>query len=97
MILEVPKSPSGLGQVSTSEQYLFRPARPSVVGYTSNARCAHAICRTTNDQAAENRHCSRPSQVRQHVVLNHKCIIVNTLGVSDTTDLKASDMSDSRN
>ena len=67
----------------------------AVVGYTPNARCAHAMRRTKNGQAADRMSSSCPSSVRQHTITSAlKRAIVNDKGTSDTAIFTASDVSD---
>jgi len=92
---KVLKSPSWVGHISTHEQYLFCTARPSVIRYTVNARCALQDCRTHNGQKAVKGRFSCPSIVRQHTVtIAFKPSIVNDIGKSDTAIFQSSDKSD---
>jgi hypothetical protein len=50
MILQVQKSPSSVGQINGTKHYLFYTARPSVVGYTPNARCVFRITDSANHE-----------------------------------------------
>ena len=92
MNMQVLKSPSGVGHISTNEHYLFYTARPSVVRYTPNARCVLQYCRTNSGPNVDNSRFSCPSSVRQHtVIIALKPAIVNDIGKSDTAIFKASD------
>lgn len=69
MSMKVLKSLFGVGQVSSNEQYLFYPARPSVIGDTPNARCVLQSCRTDNPENVgyQCKPCRAP--VRHHIIV----------------------------